>query len=401
MKLVSIFDRHHAMLRFVVVFVLGAAMVCGSVAMGIVAQANADKVAFGEDALYTRTVKIASGVSGSAVGVWGSSDGTRVFVLFKLDDDSVDKMPMDASKYAVTVGSTDKSGTVQAMQVVPSGSVYVFGTTGYIGVYLVAGQRFEPQLYSAYVSCKDTDGDQVGWYVTFNPAASGIVHSKLLDDKTFDPSDFYRTVIAPIEETTLRRTLYTDLSTMYSAEQTAAEYSDRLDKLGVNRTGMIPVGVAGDVIEKDEENKVYRTTFATTVPGGIDYDWQGVSLADGGSYLEAAEKATDTSDYRGILAKMASTYTGGDKGVQLSTSPGDWTMKDGKSLTDSANSISSSSYSDITNSISQLSQAVSEYYDAKTSYQTTDLLALLSFENDVDSVSDNVTSADATIYSGK
>ena len=98
---------------------------------------------------------------------------------------------------------------------------------------------------------------------------------------------------------------------------------------------------------------------------------------------------------------MASTYTGDDKGVQLSTSPGDWTMKDGKSLTDSANSISSSSYSDITNSISQLSQSVSEYYDAKTAYQTTDLLALLSFENDVDSVSDNVTSADATIYPGR
>lgn len=393
------------MLRFTIGIGIGAALLVASVVVGVAVQFRSDQASFGENALYTGSVTIEDGVEGTAVDVWGSSDGRRVFVAFKLNDDAISKMPTDASRYATTVACVSQAGAVQDMPIVPSASTYVFGSTGYIGTYLVAGEAFQPQLYRIYYNANDTSGNNVTWSVTINPAASGVTHSDLLDNRTFEPAALYKQTVAISSERELREQLVSDLDDMYENEQSILEFRDRLSKASVVTTGILPEYVRGDNIQKDDDGN-YTVSFATTVPGGLDIDWQSTSVAHGGSYIELAEQALGVSSYADVIAAVADTALATGTTSQqvtgaLSTDPTAWYMQDGSSVSEARAGLSESSYNDITTSISRMSSACASYVSAKQRYQTTDTMALLAFENDVSNLASVITSSDATIYQGE
>lgn len=399
----SIFDRHHGMARFTISFAIGAALMVLAVGLGIGATMHNSQQEFSENPLYTTNVSIANGISGSTAGIWESSDHKRAFVAFKFDDDSVSKMPTDAARYAVTVGAVDSNDQVQPMKVATSASLYVFGSTGYLGIYLVAGEEFQPQLYQAYIQATTTDNQNVGWLITLNPAATQMPHSDVLDAQTLDPSTLYRQAVAVTREQDLRKNLTDDLNQMYADQQSAVQYITRLDSDGVTTEGMLPTMATSDSFPQNEDGS-RQAKLGESVPGGVTFDWFDASIMDDGSYAKAAMDAAGVGSYDELVSELAaSSATASDTGKNAYRVPTDltlWHMKDGKTVADAKPDVSDSTYTDITQSIGSLSNVVGDYITAKTKYQTTDALAILAFENDVSRVTGSITSADCNILTG-
>lgn len=394
--MLAIFDRHHSMTRFAIVIGVGGLLAILGVAMGVAGRIAAKQERFATTPLYTDDIDFGDGLSAQAVGVWSSSDGTRVFEVVKLDDETVAKMPTDAGKYTVTVAAIHEDQSVTRMAVVPTATLYVYGSTGYMGVCLTAGEAFRPQYVQTLFETKDTDGDDVSFTVTINPAAEDMPTSKALDGDGFDAGGFYRVSVAPLTEEALRGQATEDLGEMYSAQQTMTEYLDRLDRAGVSTDGMIPAGIAGDAVEETDDG--YEAKLATTVPAGLNIDWQPISIADGGSYKKAAFAATGTRDYGGLVAWLVGDSQREGAADTVSSDPSVWHMKDGRTLEEAGEGMSGSSYADVTASVGELAGAAASYASAKTAYQTDDMLALVAFENDVDGIADALTESGDNVY---
>lgn len=401
----SIFDRHHGMARFTIAFSIGVVLMVLAVGLGIGATMHNSQQEFSENPLYTTDVTIADGITGSTAGVWESADHKRAFVAFKFDDSSVSKMPTDASRYGVTVAAVDSNDQIQPMKVATSASLYVFGSTGYLGIYFVAGDEFQPQLYQAYIQATTTDNQDVGWSITINPAATQMPHSDILDSQTLDPSKLYRQAVAVTREQELRKNLSDDLDNMYSAQQSAVQYITRLDSDGVTTEGMLPTMATSDTFPQGDDG-TRHANIGESVPGGITFDWFDASIMDDGSYAKAAMSAAGVNSYDELVSKLAASSaaaTGSSdltKVYQVPTDLTAWHMKDGKTVADAKVDVSDSTYTDITQSIDSLSDTIASYIKAKTKYQTTDALAILAFENDVSRVTGSITSADCDILTG-
>ena len=96
---------------------------------GLDDQMLASRAVYTTDATFSRTNQ-----TSKVVGVFTNSDKTRGMVLIKFADGV--NISSSASDYKVfTTASNLKKGK-EDLASKPAGSIYVFGTSGYIGLYL-------------------------------------------------------------------------------------------------------------------------------------------------------------------------------------------------------------------------------------------------------------------------
>jgi hypothetical protein len=402
-------DSHHAIERFGVFFgliVLSFVVIFAST--GFSAAAN-NQAALSSKALYTPTFKTSkTSNSGDVSGVFVNAGRTRAMVLMHFKDTT--KVSVNAQDYRGFLTGSSLGLSQEGLQTKVSGSVYVFGSTGYMGVMLDSDRPFGQQIMnltmrasSELVYNKDgssADKDVLGdgsfqkydqWRVFFNPGASEATVSPALGQPTVDVGAIFNEVVVAAQEKTIRDTMdsqlalmQTDLNRINDAtaelERTTAD-SGRLHLVAPD----VPKQIAGDVIEgkaaigSTPSTLKLRTGY--TLPTGYSFDWRSGSVMDG--YLKGL--VPDGSSYVAYLAKRAKEPRDDFRVNEIK-----WMLSDGTNLmTDYSGS--NTTVKPLTDIMNKLSAAYQDYYKDKSTYQVDQYKQLLDLEVSLRNVEANHT----------
>lgn len=392
-------SRHRRMETFAVSFgilIFGILVVTViSFAMFIQQQNNT----LSSKAIYTTDFSTSkTNISGTVVGVYASEDRTKAFILMKFDD--VKSISTNANNYQVFMTGINGQKRRETLKSSPAGSVYVFGNSGYMGIYLVNNEGFPTQILDIVVRAnaelvKKSDNasneyandesfsnyDQFRIYA--NPGATDATVLKCLSNGNAPTvKDLYNEAVVTNQEAAIRKDLYADLDDMITAQANIKEYTDRLTAQDGVQVPAQPDSINGDSVAKLKDG-TYAYDFKSVVPGGYNFEWQNRYVADGylkGLYEQLGDP-TMTSD--ALFAKMNKeaqlTKSGVDTSIQ-------WRLTDGTLLDDLKSGSNSGRYQQIYADTEGLVTAWQNYYSAKEKYQRTDLGRLLDLEATTDLV---------------
>ena len=361
-------------------------------------------------AMYTTDIAFSrTGNAGTVENVYTSKNKKRTFVLLHFEEPN--NMILDASNYKIFITASDINGRDYRLLNTPAGAFYVFGSTGYMGLYLINSSGFSGDILNIIIRSgteivankSDTDKDiseqtsfdkfdQAKFY--FNPSGEGASSLECLDQET-PPTlfDLYEQSVSRTKETEIRAALDSDLEAMNLDMGAMSEYESRLKRDGVLVEDP-PYLIAGDQLESvyyntetnaiqtstpDDASKCQRVWDYQPVQilaGGFDFDWRTGTVRDG--YLSELAGTRDYSKYFVEKGKEFDT-------IKFSVEK-DWYMSNGMSVDDLRNNTVESEYNRIENDINLLTNAWTSYYEHKKQYQTVDLKNLLMLEVDLQRV---------------
>lgn len=423
-------DNHHRMERFGVMF-LSLVLLLG-LFTGISFKKHYDnsQVTLGAMAKYTTSCTWSkTGQTMSVVDVYRNDDYTKAFILLQMDSTVVKKISTDSSEYQMFMTSRDGITTK------PTGSIYIFGNTGYMGLMFTDNSGFHPDLYNVIVrNYKRLTSDvadevyddesfnkynQIQIYANF--AGSNAVVADFLNKDDPELTDIYADVISFSEEQPVREQLNETLIAMNDQMSLINEYGRRLTSLGI-KVPALPKPIANDYVTDDvsltannpsgfdedmidmsdavinsgynlsvdtsdenkggyvNSNKLYLVTDFV-FPGGYMYNYQDMKLTD--HYLDTL---TGDLTFKQFVARksdeksMTSTV---DNMYGVSNYYTKWEKTDGSELDFSG--IELAGDTELKNAISDYTSAVSTLYGLKESYQTDYLYQLMKIEADAES----------------
>lgn len=432
-------NPHYKMERFaamVLVFVL----LLGSIFGYCMKQRyDANQITLGAQSLYTGTTYFSlTGEEVSVVGGYRDTNFTKYMFLLKAP--SMTNLPSEASKYQMFLTSGNPKSKLTCD---PKGSIYVFGNTGYIGLYFYDASGFGSNLYK--VTLRNTDmmvegnKETAAYYypdagdssfsnfnqcrVIANFAGTAAPVADFLNAESFTANDVYTELVLETGSRSTRETLNQQLYTMNIAMETINNYKERLDNFGMVVPDL-PVAIAGDQIVNqkalteanpteftasmlsnrshvnddydvtvDVEDEEYATNdqlYLVTdyvFPGGVQYNYQDVKISD---HVLDALKPEDIN-YR--QWKQGKTIEGNTYAV--SSPRFTWRYKDGKTFVPDENTKAVQIQSDIT----VYETAVNAMFSAKKQFQTETLYLLLEIDNANRGISDlfSVEASDNTL----
>ena len=428
-KIAEIFKlgRHYKIERFSILFL--TLLICLSLVSSacLYQKIKIDTENARSTAMYTTDFSLSrTNVSGTVENIYTSKDKTKTLLLLHFDD--VSKVSLDASNYQIFLTACDINRSYQPLVSTPTAGLYTFGSTGYMGIYMVNSRKFQNQILDLVFRCNSeivetvtrddidtqTSFDKYDQFrVFFNPAGEGAETLECLNQDT-PPSlfDLYEQTISQTKEQELREQLDSDLVKMNVDLNSIEEYRERLVRDGV-MIADTPYLISGDVMNKvvcDENGIPVDETDTPDTPDvvdmsdlpdgyteqlaletshvvarGFDFDWRAGSVKSG--YL--ADLMGDLNvDYGQYFAQK-------NKEVDLiafSVANITWRMSDGSLVEDlNTGSDDVGMYTQISNDIALLTSAWTNYYNDKVNYQTKDLKALLLLEIDLRSVEVNST----------
>ena len=395
---------HFAMERFaamVGVFVVLGALIMGG---GLAKSIEANQIQVGTTAVYRPMFETSkTKVSGEVVDLYTSQDRTRAFLLMKFNE--IGKVSTDANTYQAFITGLSPSGVSERLKSNPSGSVYVFGNTGYMGLYMVDAEGFDQQIISLTMRANSelvvpgddieaVDGDDSfvkndQWRLLINPGAEGTTHTPALDNPEMDAASLYNETVVSTQEKEIRETLDKDLVEMRTSLSQIDEYTRRLIETKVDGLSVVPPKVpeqiAGDRVEGEpgtpEKESTLRLETDHVINSGFNFDWRSGSVSDG--YLSDV-----VPPGRGDLEYLVEKSKQKDESVRVNME--DWKFSNGALLTDYAGT-DAPAMSTVNETVSLLTGAYDEYYRQKVNYQTKDLRSLLMLEMDLKDMRQNVT----------
>ena len=231
---------HYAIERFGVLFLSLTLCLALLVTAIVTKKVEFDHRSLSGNAIYTRAFSMSqTGTTGSVKGVFSNNAHTKVFVLLQMDDMSA--IPTDANDYRLVIGGSTPSGAYTTLKSNPSGLLYVFGSTGYFGVYLEDVNGFPSQLVQFYIEAlvnltgdQTADGNQYNRaLVYFNPGGSYATHADFLEKSNWQVFDMVEEIMTRSQERALRITLREDLFEMAKLRLLSDEYIRRLTEYGV------------------------------------------------------------------------------------------------------------------------------------------------------------------------
>lgn len=391
-----LFSSHYKMERFGVTFV--TLLCCLTVLLGTILhrKAELDKQTLGNNVVYTTQFQTSlSSNTGRVVGIYCDDARTQAFVLMKFED--MTTVVSDANQYELFLTGVNLNKDKETLLCAPAASIFMFGSTGYMGVYLVDSSGFPSQILDLTVRCRTLAAPLKGdvpayedpsfskydqFRIYFNPGAADYTPATFLNERKLDAYEIYQTGIVDAEEAAIRTRLTTDLEDMAAQLSLVEEYRQRVERDGII-VPPYPVEVAGDVLEKNEDGSyTFSPTFVA--PGGYNFDWFHGSVRTG--YLHNITPPTMTD-----LQYLTSQHKAVDNNVSVSTNSLTWIRLDGTVFDmDAANRLSGSETT-AQQDITALISAWQSYYAMKVQYQTVDLETLLIMEYNAKDVSKNYT----------
>ncbi|MFB7917091.1 hypothetical protein [Streptomyces sp. NPDC056061] len=393
-------DSHHAIERFGVFFsafaVTGVMVIGGAGASALKAGSDA----LSHTALYTQQFTTSkTSLKGDVDGVYTNKQASRALVMMHFPANA--SISYNAADYQAFLLGSDKNLNSQAVETGGiKGSVYVFGSTGYVGVLLDADKPFGKQVlnltvranaelsYDEHEQNKGSADELAGdasfdkydqWRVFFNPGATGTTTIPALDAVTFDPAQAYYNIVLHEEEEATRQELDRKLIAMRANLAQIQAYTSDLETTKVDglflRPPSVPETIAGDSVtgtsaaEAPDGVPTLALQTEHTVPGGFDLNWRAGNVYDG--YLD--DLVPSGQSYVEFLSKKRKE---GSDGTAQQVSNMQWILSDGSDLKSDYQS-SDVTMRPLTNVMNNLSQAYQAYAKNKSEYQSELLLELL------------------------
>lgn len=399
--------KHYTIERFGIFVSIIIISLILSMVSGYTTKLKKDARGLNDISLYQdRYVYSKSGAEGNIVGIYTNKDKSKIYMMLKSKD--VEQLSHDAKSYNMYLGARGRGVDLKNL---PVGSIYVYGDTGYMGIYLDNGVPFEKQISeliirnnveitkSRYDVATDPDPsfrdfDQI--QITFNPGARTIKKLRSLDEESFDPMRAYNTLVFAPKEKELRAQLDEDLRDLYIDFSTISEYRNRLALLNINGFSVVmpstPHQIKGDGIMVDEEatkdskNPKYLFDPKYVFNGGYNFNFRKGSVSTG--YLDKLKEDNET-EVEFLLRKRAEIKNNSD---DTRLEPITWYLSNGEKLDDYIEDQKGLVTADqVTSAIRNLENAWGKYLADKKKYQVDDLSALLNLELEYKGIGGNYT----------
>lgn len=441
----SIFERfklntHTAFERFFRTFLISTLALIFVIIYCFRANVNERSSLFQNVAVYSDSFQSSrTSTEGNLVDVYANDDNTRAFALLKFSDPT--KISTNAKNYRMFMTPSYISKNPKKINGNPVGGLYVFGNTGYVGVYLVNSAGFDYQILdltmrlSAELS-EENAGD-IGdindesfkefdqFTFRINPGAKGAKKLKALNTEDApNVVNLYNEIVSIEREKDSHIALSKSLDNMRLSLNRIEEYSERLDTIDRVQVPELNPLIAGDSIkketlEKDEKedtkdtkekesleksddserskaletlaNTNYIYTFKNSFKGSYDVDWQNDSVLEKDIIKENMMRDgvtnLNTDQYLSYKKKEQALNTDMQKAISNDM----WTLKDGTNVDDLDIAEDSTRYQSIRSDIDNYENACREYLMEKENYQTKLLQTLLSIQSDAQLVEESAS----------
>ena len=390
-----IYSSHYKMERFGIMFIsIFLCMVLVVVSI-FVRKSKNDVLLLGEQVVYTNTFTTSlSGVTGSVYDVVVSDDKTKCFIMLKWED--ISKVVTDASKYELFITGSDINGNKLELLSKPAVGIYMFGSTGYMGIYLSDINGFPLQILDIVVRCNSMVGSVVENVATYddasftkydqfrlyiNPGGSNYKTGYFLNDNRLGVFDIFEEMIVRDKEATIKETLNNDLVQMQTLLNEMKEYKFRLEQSNIVVPDS-PYSIRSDSITTDDKGNLQLNTDYV-MNGGYSFDWRNGSVMEG--YLSSIDMP------EGMTADNYLYYQNEQLAKNdFSLDDLNWVYSDGRmvalNIADPTGSIDQ-----IRSNVNSLTTAWTKYYNLKLKYQTADMSELVVLEIICNNVAKNYT----------
>ena len=373
---------------------------------GVDSNTLSSRAIYTTEAVFSRTNQV-----GKVVGVYTNEDKTRGMVLIKFDDGV--NISSSASDYKVfTTASNLKKGK-ENISSKPEGSVYVFGTSGYIGLYFVNNAGFESQIFKStirmekefktvddkVVKGKELSGesyskyDQADFY--YNLGASQATKLNTLANADFSVQDFYVEALGTKVNNDKVAQIDERLNRMSKLMLQIREMKSRLESISIDNTKLvvadIPNEIKSDNFSGSGEDILYSTDYV--YPGGLNFNIKDVDLKTG--YFKSINNNKLNPDNLSLSRFLVKLKKDQENSSYMSKFEPKWTMSDGSTLEDFVKNIGvdNAAVSSMNDNIQTYVKLINDYLTDKIAYQTGDLRDLLSLDIVLENATTNVDSA--------
>lgn len=406
----NIFNKHKKIERFMFTFFSVSIPLILMTGVSIYNKFGLDDEMLASRAIYTTESTFSrTGESAKVTGVFTNSDNTRGMVLIKFPEGT--NISSNASDYKVfTTASNLKKGKERLVSQ-PSGSIYVFGTSGYVGLYFVDNNGFSSQIFKSTIRMekefKSVDDkkinkeqlpgesysqyDQADFY--YNLGATGASKLLTLDKSDFSVQDFYVEAIGSKLNDKKRTEISEKLNDMSKKLLQIKEIKLRLESTAVDGVGLIvpelPKEISSDSYSGSGENILYTTDYV--YPGGLNFNWKDVDIKTG--YFKTINNKTLNPE--GLsLSRFLVKLRNDQSGSSIQKFEHKWVMSDGSKFEDFVRTVGldNSGVESMNGNVTKYTSLIDEYMSLKREYQTKDLKDLLSLDVTLENATTNVDS---------
>ena len=360
-------DSHRTMERFRLFFLVLCAVLVATTGVAFLRLQERQQLSLTDDALLTQRFRFSrSGVTGSVEGVYVNQDRTRAFVMLRLDD--VRTISTDAENYRIFF-SAHRGSSVNF----PAGAIYIFGGSGYMGLHFTDARGFVPQISDVTVwNTQDLIGlppanpagaaseryDDMQIFV--NLGARYATHLEVLDrDGPLDIVELFAQTVSTVRLSEITAELNRTLSEMEISLLRIEELRTRLARDGVV-VPADPMEIRGDQILREDD--VLRAVFASPMPGGYDFPWQGRTVSDG--FIELVVPNSDA--LRAHMRQMDAYRRGGVAHIRPDA---EWLYTDGTPANDREGGAMTDRELAVRADIAALEQEWRNFYNLRRRYQ--------------------------------
>jgi hypothetical protein len=326
-----------------------------------------------------------------------NEEQNQMFILLQISD--LTNISSNLDNYEIWVTNADRSMNHRST---PSenlrGQFYLFGATGYAGVYLyVDGGTFSRDFkwitIRNYVPvtnnrrphvrlvADDERYDQFHLFV--NPRSESVRTIDFLENNPvgarLDSTEIYRHAISESLESEIKENIRENLRELEDVRLSIGEYRRRLSEdYNLEVPDVAPI-MAGDTIETVdlvddfgdvvEQRREFR--FAAVVPGGVNLDWRDLSLRTG--YFQSFHES-NTYSLQEFLTNLRDAKSR-PHGQSVIVQPRDWFFADGTQL-----DTALASMAPVVSEINIYNRFLNEYMRLKTAIQADLFVQLLELE---------------------
>lgn len=415
-------DKHHSIERFGVTFLVLSMLLTGTLVSGAYSHFQKNKDILSSKVIYTEDFSTSrTNVGGSVKNIYTSSDGSKVFVLLKFKDTSA--ISIDPNNYKCFLTGSNSKQSQTPLESKPTIGIYSFGTTGYVGLYLINSKPFPSQILDLVVranteiSGRDSSGeiveeqgfekkgveketqeatpeeetsftkyDQFRLYL--NPGGKFRTVSKVLDDDAVDAHTLYQNLVSKEEEKTIKKKLEKQTEMLDFKLKAINEYAMRFNVDTVNGQKMLlPDNVSKileDRVEEREDGENVIRTFKPKymLPGGFEFNWQDRTINSG--YLNQINP--DKLTYADFIKKKH-TEESSVNNYDFTEFPA-WRLEDGSNWEDitRASNANNQEVAKVNVNINNLTTAVNDYIQFKKKYQIDLMRELLDLEDTLNTI---------------
>ena len=407
----NVFGKHKKIERFMVTFFTISVPLILMTGISIYNKFGLDDQMLISRAIYTTEATFSrTNETSKVVGVYTNSDKTRGMVLIKFSDGV--NISSNASDYKVfTTASNLKKGK-ENLTSKPAGSIYVFGTSGYIGLYFVDNGGFNSQIFKSTIRMekefKSVDDkkivkeqlpgesysqyDQADFY--YNLGASEATKLTTLDNAEFSIQDFYVEAVGSKLNNDKRKEITDNLNNMSKTMLQIREMKSRLESTSVDGVGLIvpdlPKEISSDNFSGSGDDILYSTDYV--YPGGLNFNWKDIDLKKG--YFKSINNKYINPDDLSLSKFLVKLREQQSKSDAVKKFEHQWVMSDGSKFEDFVRTIGldNSGVESMNSNVANYTSLLDSYMEMKQAYQTKDLKDLLSLDVTFDNATTNVDS---------